>query len=325
MSKLAFTINSLRMKAYYKSSFKKSAKGIYGELPDPVPNQKQMLIEVKAVSINPVDYKLNNADTRFLPGAKLPKIVGSDFAGIVRKPAEGDDKFKAGDRVYGAVPIFLGKPGALAELLVTESKNARLIPSDISFEQAASLPVAALTALNGLRRCGIKSGTNLLINGATGGVGHFAIQIAKAKGAIVTASCSEANRELAIQLGADEVTGYRREDMAAYSDLYDAIFDAWGQMKLKDIFRLLKKGGSYASPLILFAPACLTNTVQFFTRKKITSSNMRKRPEDYEEIERLFREKKLKPVIEKIFPPEKASEAFLFAEKGKPRGKVIIA
>ena len=188
------------MKAFYKLSFKKSATSIYGDLPDPVANRYQVLIEVKAVSINPVDYKINHADTRFIPGAKLPKIVGSDFAGIVRKPADGDSTFKAGDRVYGAVPIFFGKPGSLAELLVSESKNARHIPDGMSFQEAASLPVAALTALNGLRRCGITAGSNLLINGATGGVGHFAVQIAKAKGAFVTATCSEVNSELAMQL-----------------------------------------------------------------------------------------------------------------------------
>jgi NADPH:quinone reductase-like Zn-dependent oxidoreductase len=163
------------MKAYFKSSFKKSETGIYGDLPDPVAEANQLLIEVKAVSINPVDYKLNNADTRFLPGAKLPKIVGSDFAGVVKKPVNGDSKFKAGDRVYGAVSIFTGKPGSLAELLVTESKNIRHIPDGMSFQEAASLPVAALTALNGLRRCGVTAGSNLLINGATGGVGHFAV------------------------------------------------------------------------------------------------------------------------------------------------------
>jgi alcohol dehydrogenase len=120
------------------------------------------------------------------------------------------------------------------------------------------------------------------------------------------------------------VTGYRREDLAAVSDEYDAILDAWGQMKYNDIFRLLKAGGTYASPLILLAPAFVTNTVQFFTRKRITSSNMRKREEDYEETERLFHENKLKPVIENTFPLEKASEAFEFAEKGRPRGKVIV-
>jgi NADPH:quinone reductase-like Zn-dependent oxidoreductase len=312
------------MKAFYKLSFKKTDNSVYGELPDPVAEANQMLIEVKAVSINPVDYKLNNANTGFMPGAKLPKIVGTDFAGIVRKPAEGDSTFKAGDRVYGATPIFLGKPGSLAELLVTEAKNARHIPEGMSFQEAASLPVAALTALNGLRRCGVKEGSKLLINGATGGVGHFAVQIARAKGAIVTASCSERNRTLAIELGAQTTIGYQEKELAGVSEKYDAILDAWGQMKYKDIFRLLNKGGTYASPLILLAPEFLTHIVRLFSGKKITSSNMRKRPEDYEEIEKLFSEKKLKTVIENTFPLEKASAAFEFAEKGKPRGKVVI-
>jgi NADPH:quinone reductase-like Zn-dependent oxidoreductase len=312
------------MKAFYKLSFKKSEASIYGDLPDAVAAKDQMLIEVKAVSINPVDYKINNMDTRLMPGAKLPKIVGSDFAGIVRTPAEGDSKFKAGDRVYGAVPIFFGKPGSLAELLVTGPENARHIPDGMSFQEAASLPVAALTALNGIRRCKINAGSELLINGATGGVGHFAVQIAKAKGAVVIASCSESNRELALQLGADKVIGYRREDLANTADAYDAIVDAWGQMKYKDIFSLLRKGGTYASPLLLLAPALLTNIVWLFTRKYITSMNMRKRAEDYDDIEKLFSEKKLKPVIENVFTLEKAAEAFEFAEKGRPRGKVII-
>jgi len=312
------------MKAFYKLSFKKSDAGIYGDLPDPVAAPNQMVIEVKAVSINPVDWKLNNADTGFLPGVKLPKIVGTDFAGIVRKTADGDSRFKAGDRVYGATPIFLGKPGSLAELLLTEAKNARHIPDGMSFQEAASLPVAALTALNGLRRCGVKEGSKLLINGATGGVGHFAVQIAREKGAIVTASCSERNRALAVGLGAETTIGYQKKDMAGVSEKYDAILDAWGQMKYKDIFRLLKRGGTYASPLILVAPAFLTHIVRLFSGKKITSANMRKRPEDYEEIERLFSEKKLKPLIENTFSLEKAAEAFEYAEKRKPRGKVII-
>jgi len=312
------------MKAYYKLSFKKSETGVYGDLPDPVAGKDQMLIEVKAVSINPVDYKLFNANTGLLPGAKLPKIVGTDFAGIVRKPAVGDTKFKEGDRVYGAVSIFGGKPGSLAELLVTEPKNARHIPDGMSFQEAASLPVAALTALNGLRRCGVTAGSNLLINGATGGVGHFAVQIARATGAVITASCSSGNSGLAKQLGADKIIGYRQEDMKNVSDEYVAILDAWGQMKFKDIFRLLKKDGTYASPLLLLAPAFLTYIVWLFSRKKITSMNMRKREEDYEEIEKLFSEKKLKPVIENIFTLETASDAFEFAEKGRPRGKVII-
>jgi len=129
---------------------------------------------------------------------------------------------------------------------------------------------------------------------------------------------------LALQLGANAVIGYRKEDLANTAHAYDAILDAWGQMKFKDIFRLLKKDGTYASPLLLLAPALLTNIVWLFSRKYITSMNMRKRAEDYDEIEKLFSEKKLKPVIESVFALEKASEAFAFAEKGKPRGKIII-
>jgi NADPH:quinone reductase-like Zn-dependent oxidoreductase len=312
------------MKAYYKSSFNKSVSSIYGEVPDAVAGVKEMLIEVKAVSINPVDYKLNNADTRFLPGSKLPKIVGSDFAGLVKEPAIGDSRFKAGDRVYGAVSIFMGKPGALAELVAADPKRVRHLPGGMSFEQAASLPVAALTALNGLRRCGVTKGTRLLINGATGGVGHFAVQIARAKGAVITATCSESNNELAKQLGADNISGYKKEDLAVKSNEYDAILDAYGKMKLADIFRLLKKDGAYASPLILAAPAFLTFIVKLFTLKKITSSNMRALPEDFEEIESLFLEKKLIPVIENVFTLANAAEAFKMAEKGKPRGKVVV-
>jgi NADPH:quinone reductase-like Zn-dependent oxidoreductase len=312
------------MKAYYKSSFNKNVPSAYGEVPDAVAGMNGMLIEVKAVSINPVDYKLNNADTRILPGSKLPKIVGSDFAGIVKEPVKGDTRFKTGDRVYGAVSIFTGKSGALAELVVADPKRTRHIPEGMSFEQAASLPVAALTALNGLRRCGVTNGTNLLINGATGGVGHFAVQIARARGAVITATCSESNSELAKELGADKISGYKREDLAQVSNEFDAILDAYGKMKFADIFRMLKKEGTYASPLILAAPAFLTSIVKLFTRKKITSSNMRALPEDFEEIESLFLQKKLMPVIENVFTLANAAEAFKMAEKGKPRGKVVV-
>jgi len=312
------------MKAFYQISYNKSVPSVYGDLPDATAGSNGMLISVKATSINPVDYKLKNGDARIITGSKFPKIVGSDFAGIVKVPAKGDTRFIEGDRVYGAVSIFTGKPGALAELVAADPKRVRHIPEGMSFEQAASLPVAALTALNGLRRCGVTAGSSLLINGSTGGVGHFAIQIARAKGAVITATCSESNRELAKQLGADKISGYKQEDLAGMAGEYDAILDAYGKMKFSVILRLLRRDGIYASPLILAAPAFLTFAGWLVTGKKITSSNMRALTEDFEEIERLFRENKLKPVIENIFPLEKAAEAFKMAEQGRPRGKVIV-
>jgi NADPH:quinone reductase-like Zn-dependent oxidoreductase len=312
------------MKAFYQLSYGGPETDKYGDLPDPIAAADQLLIEVKAVSLNPVDYKVKSGALKLLSGSKFPKVLGTDFAGIVKTVPAGISGFMPGDRVYGAVSVIRGNPGALCELIAADHKSVRKIPGQMSFEEAASLPVAALTALNGLRRCGVTSGSNLLINGATGGVGHFAIQIAKAKGVIVTVTCSDANRDLAKTLGADVITGYNKEDLAKITIQYDAIFDAYGKMEYSQVCRLLKRKGIYASPLFMPWSVFSSIFVKLIYGRKLTSANMRSLPEDYEEIEKLFGEKKLKPVIENTFALEKTSEAFIFAEKGRPRGKVIV-
>src|SRR5450759_2313949 len=247
------------MKAFYLISYGGSDAAKYGDLPDPVVGNDQLLIQVKAVSINPVDFKIKRGDLKMIVGSKFPKIVGSDFAGIVKEAGPEIKNFKAGDRVYGAVPIFSRKSGTLSELINLNPKYARPIPEGMTFDEAASLPVAALTALNGLRKCNITTGKYVLINGATGGVGHFAIRIAKAKGAIVTATCNPDNVELAKKLGADEITGYRRDDFAKTGNKFDAILDAYGKMEYADVCRLLKRKGIYASTL--FMPTSIFSSV----------------------------------------------------------------
>ena len=251
-------------------------------------------------------------------------IIGSDFAGVVKQVAPGIVDFKAGDRVYGAIPAFSKKPGSLAEIANVHQKDVREMPEWLSFEEAASLPIAALTALNGLRRCGVREGTKLLVNGATGGVGHFGVQAAKAVGAHVTATCSPANEKLALELGADAVYSYSGNNTIEQGLEFDAILDAWGMMDRKKIRGFLKTGGIYASPLLIPWTVVQAKWNRIRYGIKMTSSNMRKRPEDYAELERLMEEKKLKPVIESVFPLEKSSEAFDKAEFGKPRGKVVI-
>jgi NADPH:quinone reductase-like Zn-dependent oxidoreductase len=312
------------MKAYYSTAYGGPEVSQYGDFPDPSAGNGQLLVEVKAVSINPVDYKVKRGVAKFMSGSKFPRIFGSDFAGVVKSTGNGVTQFKPGDRVYGATPVIWGKPGALAQLLAVDQKFARAIPGQISFEEAASLPIAALTALNGLRRCGVTEGKAVLINGGTGGVGHFAIQIAKAKGAIVTATCSQGNAELARKLGADETIGYSKEELAKSEKKFDAILDAYGRMDLEDVCRLLKRGGIYATTQIkpfLFFSSLL---VQLVYAKKLTSSNMRSRPEDMDEMEKLLIDKKLYPVIEHYFTLDHSAEAFKLAEDGKPRGKIII-
>ena len=312
------------MKAYYSTAYGGPEVSHYGDLPDPSAGNGQLLVEVKAVSINPVDYKVKKGVAKLMSGSKFPRVFGSDFAGVVKTAGTGVTQFKPGDRVYGATPVIWGKPGALAEMLAIDRKFVRAIPGQISFEEAASLPIACLTALNGLRRCRVTEGTEVLINGGTGGVGHFAIQIARAKGAIVTATCSQDNTELAMKLGAKETMGYSREQLAKSNKKFDAILDAYGMMDLEDVCMLLKRGGVYATTQIkpfLFFSSLL---VQLVYGKKLTSSNMRSKPEDMEEMERLFLDKKLFPVIENYFTLDRSAEAFELAEHGKPRGKIII-
>jgi NADPH:quinone reductase-like Zn-dependent oxidoreductase len=312
------------MKAYYSTKYGGTAYAFYGDLPDTIAKPGEVLIEVKAVSINPVDYKIMSGILRIASGLKFPKIFGTDFSGIVKEITEDSSGFKPGDRIYGSSSVILGRQGALAELVAVLPEKIRHIPDGMSFEEAASLPVAALTALNGLRKCNVGEGTSLLINGATGGVGHFAVQIAKAKGAHVTATCSTSNEELAKKLGADIVTGYGKDEMKISGKGFDAIMDSYGKMNYSDVCRLLRKGGIYASTLF-FPPSQIS---AFFIRiifgKKLTSANMRARPEDYQEIEDLWRNKKLIPLIDSSFPLSKCGDAFYHAEHGKPKGKVVV-
>lgn len=312
------------MKAYYSTAYGGPEVSQYGDYPDPAAGDGQLLVEVKAVSINPVDYKVKRGIAKFMSGSRFPRIFGSDYAGVVKSAGKGVTQFKQGDRVYGATPVIWGKPGALAQLLAIDQKFARAIPEGISFEVAASLPIAALTALNGLRRCGVTEGKDVLINGSTGGVGHFAIQIARAKGAHITATCRQVNAELARKLGADETMGYSKDDFAKCEKKFDAILDAYGKMNLGDICRLLKRGGIYATtqikPFLFFS----SFYVNLFYGKKLTSSNMRSRPEDMDEMEKLVIDRKLYPIIENYFTLDHSDEAFELAENGKPRGKIII-
>jgi NADPH:quinone reductase-like Zn-dependent oxidoreductase len=312
------------MKAYYSTAYGGPEVSQYGDFPDPSAGAGQLLVEVRAVSINPVDFKVKQGVARLMSGSKFPRIFGSDFAGVVKATGNGVTKFKPEERVYGATPVIWGKPGALSQLLAVDEKYVRAMPEQISFEEAASLPIACLTALNGLRRCRVTEGKDVLINGGTGGVGHFAVQIAKAKGAIVTVTCSQSNSELATKLGADKTMGYSKDELAKCDKKFDAILDTYGKMDLKDACRLLKRGGIYATtqikPFLLFS-SLLT---QVLYGKKLTSSNLRSKPSDMDEMERLFIDKKLHPVIENYFTLDHSAEAFELAESGKPRGKIIV-
>ena len=312
------------MKAYYSKAYGNSEASVYGELPEPVSGKGQILVEIKAVSINPVDWKIRQGDARVVSGFRFPRIFGADFAGIVRATGQGVTAFSKGQRVYGSKSILFDRGGSLAELRAVEENKVRLIPEGLSLNEAASLPVAALTALNGLRKCGVRKGTEVLINGGTGGVGHFAVQIAKAYGARVVTTCSKANADLALKLGADETIDHSTDDLFSSGRKFDAIFDAHGHMNAWKVHRLLKRNGAYASTLFIPPPWLAIAMTRILRGKKLMSANMRSHEEDWLELERLFAEGSFRPVIENVFPLEQASDAFDLAMRGGFRGKIIV-
>jgi len=193
------------VKAFYATRYGGPEVMSYGDLPDPSPGRGEVLVAVRASSVNPVDWKLRAGEMRLVTGGRFPKVFGFDVAGVVAALGPGASHLAVGDRVYGMVPVWMRRDGAHAERVAVAARRLRPIPEGWTFEVAASLPVAALTALNGLRQCGELAGRSVLVNGATGGVGHFAVQIAAVRGAKVTAVCSARNAARARDLGAVEV------------------------------------------------------------------------------------------------------------------------
>ena len=201
----------------------------------------EIIVKVKAVSINPLDWKLWQGEMKLMGGRTFPKSVGIDFSGIVER---GNGKFRKGDEVFGIASLFKG--GALAEYVAVKATDITHKPGTISFEEAASLPVAGSAALqifNTLLK--IQPGMQVLINGAGGGIGPFAIQLAKKAGALVTAVVGPAAIDLVSTLGSDAVINYQKENVLTRGKSFDAVIDLSGKMTYKQAGTILKKKGVY--------------------------------------------------------------------------------
>ena len=221
------------------------------EVEKPSPKDVEVLIKIRAASINSRDWRMMRANPffiRLMPGGFLQpknKILGADVAGRVEAIGSNVKQFKPGDEVFGYLPSATGR-GTFAEYVCANENAVTLKPVNLTFEQAAAVPVAALTALQGLSDKGtIQPGQKVLINGASGGVGTFAVQIAKAFGAEVTAVCSTRNPEMARSIGADHVTDYTREDFTRNGQRYDLILAVNGYHPISDYLRALRPEGIY--------------------------------------------------------------------------------
>lgn len=296
----------------------------YKVVGEPLFSDDQLLIAVKACSVNPVDYKIRRGELKMLSGKRFPKTSGSDFAGVVQKVGKNVKGFHPGDEVYGSLNAIRG--GAYAGMVVANEEMVSVKPESISFIEAACLPIAGLTALKSLKDLGgIKNGQHVLINGCTGGVGSMATQMAKKYfGATVTGVCSTGNVGLARELGADEVIDYKKDNLWAVDNSFDIFFDAAAAGSYSRAKKLLKPKGVYIFTLPSLQSMVFWPVQNLFSSKKAKVILLKKQKEDWVLLNEIIEQGCLKVVVDKTFPIEEIEAAHEYAESGKVRGKVAI-
>ncbi len=298
----------------------------------PLPKNNEVLIKVRAASVNPIDWHFMRGTpyiVRIMVGLRKPKItrLGADVAGQVEAVGRNVTQFKPDDEVFGVCR------GAFAEYVCTIEDKLALKPANISFEDAAAVPVAAFTALQGLRDKGkIQPGQKVLINGAAGGVGTFAVQIAKSFGAEVTGVCSTRNVAMVRSIGADRVIDYTQEDFTKGTQHYDLIFDSVGNHSLSACRRVLNPKGTYIAvggPSSRWMIGPLARAITALVLSRFVSQNFvmfiaRRSKEDLTIMRELMATGKVTPVIDKCYRLSEVPEAIRYLEEGHARGKVVI-
>ena len=294
-----------------------------GELEKPKINDGEILVQAHASSVNPVDWKIRSGSMKIFTGKKFPKGVGGDVAGKIVEMGAKAFGFKVGNEVYGKLSGFKGN--TYAEYVVAKSEDLAQKPVSLNFNEAATIPLAALTAYQALVNLGgITKSSKVLVNGCSGGVGHFALQIAKALGAEVTGICSTKNVALAKELGADKIIDYTKENVTANKEKYDIFFDAVANQSYGKIKRILNKNGRYVSTLPSVG-VILNSITGIFSSKKARMINVKSNPQDLQQLTKWIENGKVKSVIDKIYPLEDVREAHRHSETGRVVGKLALS
>ena len=301
------------------------------EIEKPTPKDDEVLVKIQAAATNPLDWHLMRGApfiARLGNGLFKPKsnLLGADMAGVVEAVGKNVTEFQPGDAVFG--DIF---PGGFAEYVCATVDQLALKPVDLSFAEAASVPVGAFTALQGLRDAGhIQAGQTVLVNGASGGVGTFAVQIAKAYGAEVTAVCSTRNLDMVRSIGADHAIDYTQEDFTKRGQRYDLIFDAVGNRSVPDFKRALSANGicvvaGFTTLARLFQVVARGTWVSKTSSQKIgLMATAHSDKTDLLFIKELLETGKVVPVIDRCYPLSETADAIRYLEEGHARGKVVI-
>ena len=291
------------------------------------PGPGEVLVRVRASSLNPLDGKIRRGRLRFISPAKFPLIPGFDLAGEVEAVGPEVTRFAPGDPVFGQTGRRHG--GACAELALALEPALAAKPETLSFEEAAAVPMGGLTALQALRDVGeLAAGERVLINGASGGVGHFAVQIARIVGARITAVASGRNQELLRGLGAERTIDYQTQDLLDDDGTYQVIFDAAGRSSYDLCAPLLADRGVYVTTEV--GPGTFLSVVTnrarnlFGEDRRARMVNVQARAADLDLLGRWIREQRLSPEIDRIFPLGEIREGFAALESGHTRGKIVV-
>jgi alcohol dehydrogenase len=312
------------------------------EIPTPEIGKYEVLAEIHAASINPVDFKIRDGKVKLLVKYKMPLILGNDFSGVVIKVGAKVTRFKVGDEIY-ARPRK-SKIGTFAEYIAIHEDDIALKPKNLSFEEAASIPLVGLTTYQALIDIlHLQKGEKILIHAGAGGIGTFAIQLAKLMGATVATTASVAGENLVKSLGADEIINYKTEKFEEILNNYDAVFDTLGGETLEKSFEVIKSGGKIVSvsglpngrfgkeygsgffkTLLFSAASHKLTALEKKHNAQYTFLFMKPSGEQLRIIANFIEAGKIKPIIDRIFPFENAQEAMEFAESGRAKGKIIL-
>jgi len=317
----------------------------YGEIKDsifineiekPTLKSNDILVEVKAASLNPIDYKMVEGKLEDMISLDFPSTIGFDVSGVVVEKSTGANNFEIGDEVYSRVPQE--QMGTVAEFVSINCNLVAKKPKNISFEEAAGLPLAGLTAIQALEQVGIKENDKVLIHAGSGGVGSFAIQYAKAKGAFVYTTTSSKNVEWVEKLGADRVIDYTTEDYKEVAQNLDVVFDTLGNDYTLDAFEIIKEGGKVST--IVGPPDEETAKhmgIQDYRLPEKLSKIIKEKSAIYKltwmqpnakqlnTISRMVEGGAIKPIIDVIYSFEDGIDAYLYLATGRAKGKVIVS
>jgi NADPH:quinone reductase-like Zn-dependent oxidoreductase len=331
------------MRAYVLKHYGGAEGSLLMDVPAPTPGLRDILVKVRAAGLNPVDFKFRQGKLRAILRPKLPFVLGNELAGEVIAVGSDVNRFRVGDRVFARVAK--DRAGAFAEQACVDEGHAAHMPRDLDFTAAAAVPLAGLTALQALRdELGVKLGQRVFISGGAGGVGTFAIQIAKWLGAHVTTTASKRGEALVRSLGCDEVIDYTTEDISKAEGRFDAGFDLIGGKTLEQMLEIMKPGTKVVS--IAGVPEPQTAIKDLGGRRAlavvfwIISYGIRSRARragvsyrylfmhasgtELAELAVLIEQGKLNVIIDKIYPFAKISEALAYVESGRAKGKVVV-